>query len=87
MLAKIILIILIYICYKTIKSLLSSYTAGSKTKVYYDEKEKIDDVMLKDPYCEVYFLERDGIHLNHEGENLVFCSTECRDNFLESLNK
>ena len=87
MLAKIILIILIYICYKTIKSMLSSYTAGSKAKVYYDEKEKIDDVMLKDPYCDVYFPERDGIHLNHKVEDLVFCSTECRDNFLESLNK
>ena len=86
MLQKIILIILIYICYKTVKSWLSSISDSSKTKVYYDGKEKIDDVMLKDPFCEVYFPEREGVHLNHEGEDLIFCSTECRDKFLESLN-
>jgi uncharacterized protein len=43
---------------------------------------KIDDVMIKDPYCNVYFPKRDGVQLRFRGEDLYFCSDACRDNFL-----
>jgi YHS domain-containing protein len=45
---------------------------------------EIDDVMVKDPYCEVYFPKRKGIQLKVKGEDLYFCSPECRDKFIES---
>jgi YHS domain-containing protein len=43
---------------------------------------EIDDIMIKDPYCEVYFPKRTGVHLKHAGEDLYFCSADCRDKFL-----
>lgn len=48
------------------------------------EAGQIDDIMVKDPYCQVYFPKRDGFHVKVDGEDLYFCSEECRDNFLAS---
>ncbi|MBW2569562.1 MAG: hypothetical protein JRD93_10195 [Deltaproteobacteria bacterium] len=45
---------------------------------------KIDDEMIKDPYCNVYFPKRNGVHLKVDGKDLYFCSTECRDKFIAS---
>jgi YHS domain-containing protein len=45
---------------------------------------EIDDVMIKDPYCEAYFPRRSGVHLRQDGQDLYFCSAECRDKFVES---
>ena len=43
---------------------------------------QIDDVMIKDPYCEAYFPKRKAVHLNVKGNDFYFCSKECRDNYL-----
>ena len=43
---------------------------------------EIDDEMVKDPYCEIYFTKRDGVHLRHRGEDLYFCSEACRDKYV-----
>ena len=43
---------------------------------------QIDDIMIKDPYCETHFAKRDGVHLSLRGEDLYFCSSECRDKYL-----
>jgi uncharacterized protein len=42
----------------------------------------IDDVMIKDPYCQVYFPRRDAVHLRFRGSDLYFCSKECRDKYI-----
>jgi hypothetical protein len=42
---------------------------------------RIDDVMIKDPQCGIYFPRRDGIGLTSGGEELLFCSRECRDKY------
>ena len=39
--------------------------------------------MDKDPYCGVYFTRRDGVDLKIDGQDLYFCSQECRDKFCE----
>lgn len=44
--------------------------------------DKVDDVMIKDPVCEVYFPKREGIHLHHQGQDLYFCSQACRDAYV-----
>jgi YHS domain-containing protein len=47
----------------------------------------VDDVMVKDPHCGVYFPKRDGIRLELNGEELFFCSTECKDKYLADRSK
>jgi YHS domain-containing protein len=48
---------------------------------------QIDDVMIKDPYCETYFPRRDAVHLNLSGNDLYFCSKECRDQYMARQSK
>jgi hypothetical protein len=43
---------------------------------------EVDDVMVKDPYCQAYFPERRGVPLEIGGQRLLFCSPECRDRYL-----
>lgn len=45
----------------------------------------IDDVMVKDPFCETYFPQRQGIRGVINGETHYFCSTECRDKYFEAI--
>jgi YHS domain-containing protein len=61
-----------YLVYKLVKALIFA-----KTRV-----GQIDDIMVKDPYCETHFPKQDGVHLKISGEDLFFCSTECRDKYL-----
>ena len=48
---------------------------------------EIDDVMIKDPVCKVYFPKRDGVHLKTDGQDLYFCSSGCRDKFIDMRSK
>lgn len=48
---------------------------------------QVDDVMIKDPVCGIYFPQRDGVILKATEEVLYFCSTECRDNYLALQSK
>lgn len=77
---------LIYLAYRVIKSWMLQ-RGPSKTKVSREAAGEIDDVMVKDPYCEVYFPKRNGVHLNINGKDLYFCSTECRDKFIAEYSK
>ncbi len=78
-----IFIAIIYIVYRAVKSwMLKNLPAGGRPASDRMTTE-IDDVMVKDPYCEVYFPKRKGIQLSVKGEDLYFCSPECRDKFLE----
>lgn len=73
---------LLYFAYRAIKSWMAPAT-GAGTTVDGGKHPEIDDVMVKDPFCEVYFPKRNGTRLVHEGRELFFCSTECRDKFIE----
>ena len=75
------LIIIAYLAYRAAKSwvmrnLQSPGQNGSS-------QPSIDDVMVKDPMCGIYFPQREGVELRHAGQTFVFCSTDCRDRFLE----
>jgi YHS domain-containing protein len=79
---KLLLIILIvYLAYRAGKAwiLRSLGTASPHTS----SNARIDDVMVKDPVCGIYFPKREGIELRHGGQILTFCSNACRDRFLE----
>lgn len=81
-----ILIGLIYIAYRALKSWTGQKTVATGS-VRNQATGEIDDVMVKDPVCEVYFPKRHGIHLKHEGEDLYFCSAACKDDFINRLHK
>jgi YHS domain-containing protein len=77
---------LIYVGYRAVKSFVLP-GGSSKSKVSGKPAGEIDDVMVKDPYCEVYFPKRNGVHLNIDGKDLYFCSKECRDKFIAARSK
>ncbi|MCF8068509.1 MAG: hypothetical protein K9L30_08000 [Desulfobacterales bacterium] len=79
-----IILLIFYLCYRAIKSKLftpPSHGEYSNRPVDNGQLEKIDDIMVKDPYCEVYFPQRKGIHLRHAGQDLYFCCQECCDKY------
>jgi uncharacterized protein len=76
---------IVYLCYHVLKSRLFPGATG-KT-VFQHKGREIDDVMVKDPYCGVYFPIREGVHLKVDGQDLYFCSKECKDKFMASQSK
>ena len=82
MIKLIMLAALVYFGFKAVKRLILS---GSFSNLERDGNSvsEIDDIMVKDPYCQIYFPRRNGIHLHFNGEDLYFCSPECRDNFIK----
>ena len=81
-----IILALIYFAYRVIKSWMLQ-GGQSKIKVSREATGEIDDVMVKDPYCEVYFPKRNGVHLKIDGKDMYFCSTTCRDNYIKQHSK
>lgn len=82
MIKLLIYILLIYIAYKVFRSIMAP--SGSSAKRGYGETGAADDIMIKDPVCEIYFPKKDGVCLNIDGKEVCFCSSECRDKYLKS---
>jgi len=76
-----ILLLIAYLGYRGLKSWMLQNVSSGKP-VSGGASGEIDDVMVKDPYCEVYFPKRNGVRIRHNGEELYFCSTQCRDKYL-----
>ena len=81
MIRIIILAVVGYVAYRAIKSWMFPAASSSESVEGRDTGE-IDDVMIKDPYCEAYFPKRNAVHLNFDGKDMHFCSIQCKDNFL-----
>jgi uncharacterized protein len=47
-----------------------------------DAEEPVDDVMIQDPQCGVYFPQNKAVVLKAGGRTLYFCSEECRERYL-----
>ncbi|MBW2607513.1 MAG: hypothetical protein JRD05_07720 [Deltaproteobacteria bacterium] len=80
-----IIIGLAYLAYRALKSWMLQNVSTKRT-VTGKTTGEIDDVMIKDPFCQAYFPKRNGVHLKADGEDLYFCSKECRDRFIEVRN-
>jgi len=78
-----ILIALIYLAYRALKSWFHS-NVSLRPPMGGNHDRQIDDEMIKDPVCNVYFPKRDGRYLNIDGQNIYFCSDACRDKFIAS---
>jgi uncharacterized protein len=44
----------------------------------------VDDVMVKDPFCQAYFPKKNGVKSVINGETHYFCSSTCRDKYREA---
>ncbi len=76
-----IIILLAYFAYRAIKSwmhknLLSAQSRGNVSS------NQVDDIMVKDPQCGMYFPKNSGIRTVHRDQEIYFCSEKCRDEFL-----
>ncbi|MFC1886053.1 hypothetical protein ACFLZM_03235 [Thermodesulfobacteriota bacterium] len=47
-------------------------------------EREIDDLMVQDPHCKIYFPKRNGYYIDADGKDLYFCSSECRDQYKAS---
>ena len=81
MIRFIILAVVGYVFYRALKSWMFPAPDASNT-VADKSIGKIDDVMIKDPYCEAYFPKRNGVHLNIDGKDLFFCSDRCKEKYI-----
>jgi len=81
MIKFLILFVVGYLLYRAMKSWMFPDNRSSKN-VSDKTAGQIDDVMIKDPYCEAYFPKRNAVHLNLNAKDLYFCSKECRDKYI-----
>ena len=79
----IILLVVGYFCYQALKNWMRS-GSPSGGNVSSNVAGEIDDVMIQDPICGVYFPKRNGISLQAKGEELFFCSQECKTKFIQT---
>jgi YHS domain-containing protein len=81
-LIKLILIIGIIYAVIKIRKVLKRISEFKNQNFPGTENARIDDVMIKDPFCEIYFPKREGHHLKYDGKDLYFCSSTCREKFI-----
>ena len=86
MIKFLILFVVGYLLYRAMKSWMFP-NARSPKNVSGKATGQIDDVMIKDPFCQAYFPRRDAVHLNLRGNDLYFCSKECRDQYIARQSK
>lgn len=43
----------------------------------------VDDVLVQDPVCKTYIAQRNSIQLRQDGKVVSFCSTQCRDRYVQ----
>jgi hypothetical protein len=85
MIRILVLLVLGYLAYRLAKRWLRGKMISGR--VNHRETGRIDDVMIKDPQCGVYFPRRDGVALKSAGGGLLFCSRECRDKYLAARSE
>ena len=83
MIRLVLLIGILYLAFRLRKAW-RSFQADARRAMEGNAPLKVDDVMVKDPVCNVYFPQRDGIRARVDGEEIYFCSEACRDKYFEN---
>ena len=78
--------LILYVVYRIIRAWVGQSTSRTKP-IFGKPAGEIEDIMIKDPYCNIYFPKREGVRLRKNGTDLYFCSTDCRDNYLKEKGK
>jgi len=80
---KLLILVLIgYLAYRSFKSWILN--SAQQRTMQDNPAAEIDDDMVKDPYCGVYFAKRDGVLLRHQGQDIYFCSETCKEKYSNS---
>ena len=79
-----ILLLLLYLGYRSLKKWLLGNMYRDPSENNEGSLTAVDDIMVKDPFCNTYFPKRSGIHMRYKGKDLYFCKLECRDGFLSA---
>jgi YHS domain-containing protein len=72
--------LLFYGVYRIVK-LLMGQGAAKTTGGYGNAPSELENVLIKDPVCGVYFPKGEGVLLRENGKEIYFCSPECRDQY------
>lgn len=75
---------IIYLFYRSARSWWTESSSKRKPVAGKSRGGEIADVMVKDPFCDVYFPKGSGVSLKVGGRELYFCSTSCRDGYVEA---
>lgn len=72
--------LIVYLAYRVLKS---QFRIGGQAGTGRDTgpPDQVDDLMVQDPACGVYFPKKDAYHLRFKGKDLYFCSPACRDKY------
>ena len=75
------LLVIAYLAYRAVKSwVVRNLQVPGQNR---SSTPRIDDVMVQDPMCGLYFPQREGVEVKHGGQIYLFCSAACRDRFIE----
>jgi uncharacterized protein len=81
-----ILLLIFYLTYRALKYwIFTNVISGPPTST--SSERQIDDIMVKDPVCEVYFPKRSGTSMNINGKTIYFCSEDCKNKYLSIKDK
>ena len=73
---------LVYVLYRAFNSWLLKHSKPPGGSVTGRNSVAVDDIMVKDPQCNVYFPKRKAVRATTDDQELFFCSTECRDKYM-----
>lgn len=79
-----IIIVLAVVIYRGLKSWLGQDTARQQRRSD-RQSGQIDDDMVQDPLCGIYFPRRQGIAFRDRGKDLLFCSEKCKQNYVQRI--
>lgn len=90
----IILALLAFILYRVLRAVFLP-DAGARPKLkakkarpeIKKDRAVIEDQMVQDPHCGAYLPRREALILRRGGEDLAFCSRECREAYLAKLRR
>jgi YHS domain-containing protein len=80
------LCLLVYLGYRLLKGILAPGPSSSGSQKQ-DDLAPVDDIMVKDPFCQTYIPKRDGIKEVINGQTYFFCSAQCRDKYIQGAGK
>ena len=84
MVIKLILVgIIIYGCFKILNAAIKKISMNAARASQMNANQgSVENLMIQDPVCQVYFTKTNGVRHLMGGKELWFCSEDCRDKYL-----
>ncbi len=86
MIRILVLIAVGYVGFRIFKSWIIKHITMSGITGEPPPKSGMDDILVQDPVCKVFFSKQTGVHLYSNGKDLYFCGDACRQRYI-SENK